>query len=715
MEQAPINVLQLYKRALDASSSGIIITDANQPDMPIVYVNHAFERITGYPASEILGRNCRFLQGDLDNAPAREQIRQALATGQECQLVLENVRKDGSRFWNQLYLAPVKDELGQVQYYIGAQNDISAQIHHQQELEFSASHDQLTGLPNRRLLEDRLLQACRMCARCQRSVAVLFIDLDGFKLVNDSLGHQSGDLLLQAVANRLSLQLRPGDTCARLGGDEFVVVLPDLAREQDVVQVAERILLSFNEKFDVQQHELRLSASIGIALSDGRLELPLELIKHADIAMYKAKQLGRNNFQWYSAALNCAVDQQLSLRNQIRQALQAGDFQLYYQPQLDACSGRIIGFEALLRWPRPASYPNLGPAEFVPIAEDSGLIAPLSLWVFTQACLFCKQLQQSGWPELSIAVNVSSRHFHRPDFVSVIEQVLGQTGLDATALELELTEAVLFDNAESAINKLQQLKRLRVRISLDDFGTGFSSLNHLKRLPIDKIKIDRSFIRDVISDKHDAAISKGIINMAHLFGLRVIAEGVETASQMALLSRFLCDEFQGFYIAAPMPEQAVRNFLIQHKGALQPDSLLQRRGRTVLLLDDEENILHALVRLLRKDHYKVLTARTAEQAFELLAMHQVQVVVSDQRMPEMCGTEFLSRVKDLYPKTIRLMLSGYTDLKTVTAAINNGAIYRFLTKPWNDQQLRQDIQHAFLQYEKSQRADGGHVYEQSAH
>jgi diguanylate cyclase (GGDEF)-like protein/PAS domain S-box-containing protein len=691
--------LYLFKRALDTSYNGVVIADANAKDMPIVYVNKSFERITGYMAADVLGKNCRFLQGHSSDEKTRDVIRNALQTKTECHLVIQNFKKDGSMFWNNLCLSPVPDDSGFVNYFIGIQNDITEQKRYEAELEFNASHDLLTGLPNRSMLQDRLLQSCESTRSQHRNVAVMFIDLDGFKLVNDSLGHSTGDKLLIEVARRIDNQIRTGDTLARLGGDEFVAVLSNFVNEEDVVVVAERILKEITKNFIINGHEIHLTASIGISLSDGSLRDPVQLIQQADLAMHQAKALGHNNYQWFSNKLDMAVGEQLNMRNRIQKAIIKKDFKLFYQPQIDAHSGKVIALEALLRWPQVGGDNAISPAEFIPIAEKSGQIVPLSAWVFEEACLYNQHLQANGIAELVIAVNVSSTHFQRPDFVPTIELVLEVSGMQAQYLELEITESVLFDNSDLAIHKLQQLKSLGVRISIDDFGTGFSSLNYLKTLPIDKIKIDRTFIKEIISDHRDAAITKSIITMAHLLGLRVIAEGVETEAQVGFLSKTLCDEYQGFYFAKPMPPERLETFLKVFSQT--PKTQEKIKQQTILLLDDEQNILHALVRLLRKDGYNILCANSGEQAFELLAMNNIQVILSDQRMPNISGTEVLKVVKELYPNTIRLVLSGFTDLKSVTEAINSGAIYKFITKPWNDVELRNEIRQAFVQFDRN--------------
>ncbi|MDP3979420.1 MAG: EAL domain-containing protein [Pseudomonas sp.] len=700
--------LRVLQRSLESSYNGVVIVDARAHDQPIIYVNPAFERITGYSADEVLGRNCRFLQAGEHDQAALEVIRNNLLRQDDAHVALRNYRKDGTAFWNDLYISPVLDERGELTHFVGVQNDISEEKRYQAELSFNACHDLLTGLPNRSLLEDRLRQGCKISQRYQRSLAVMFIDLDGFKPINDSIGHHLGDQVLVEVAQRMSAQVRPGDTVARMGGDEFIVLLPDLAREEDVLQIAERLITSIARPYRVEGIDLHITASIGITLSDGGLEQPLQLIQQADLAMFKAKQEGRNNYQWYTNDLKQRVGERVTLRNELQKAIESQAFELYFQPQIDGRSGRVVGFEALLRWKHP-DRGFIPPDIFIALAEDTGQIIPLSEWVLDTACRQIRQLSEQGLSGPSVAVNISPVHFQRNNFVDSVQAVLQKHSLSAELLELEITETVLFNNAERAIETLHRLKQLGVRIAIDDFGTGFSSLNYLKRLPIDKVKIDRSFVKDIISDRHDAAITQGIISMAHHLGLKVVAEGVETEPQLAFLKKCRCDEFQGYYFAKPMPYAEIAGFLrdrLRVHEAGSAVSLAQgEQVQTLLLLDDEENILRALARVLRRDGYQILMATCARDAFELLAKHDVQVILSDQRMPEMSGTEFLSRVKDLYPDTIRIVLSGYTDLKSVTDAINQGAIYKFLTKPWDDDELRQNIAQSFREFMIAQSKD----------
>ncbi|MFP3848071.1 putative bifunctional diguanylate cyclase/phosphodiesterase [Pseudomonas sp. W5-01] len=449
---------------------------------------------------------------------------------------------------------------GEIVGVFGIARDISDQKHFERQLSFNASHDQLTGLLNRVSLEDQLILDCHLSRRRKRLLAVMCIDLDGFKSINDSIGHYFGDQVLVEVARRMAEQVRPGDTIVRMGGDEFIVLLPDLLRDEDVVPVAERLMASIARPYCIQGIDLHVSASVGITLSDGHLEQPMQLIQQADMAMYKAKQQGRNNFQWYTSDLNQRVCEHATLRNDLQKAIETQSLQLHYQPQIDARTGRVVGIEALLRWEHPEKG-FIPPAVFVPVAEDSGQIIALSLWVLDTACAQLRLLDEQGITGISMAVNISPMHFQRGHFVQYVQATLDKHGLRGEQLELEITESLLLHNAEQAIETLHRLKALGVRIALDDFGTGFSSLSYLKRLPIDKIKIDRSFIREIATDHHDAAITQGIISMAHHLSLIVVAEGVETASQMEFLKGSRCDIFQGYHLARPMPFAALEAFL----------------------------------------------------------------------------------------------------------------------------------------------------------
>lgn len=551
--------LTLLERSVESSTNGVVIVDAQCPDLPMVYVNAAFERITGYSREAALGRNCRFLQGGDTDAATLAQLRKGIQEQRDVHVVIRNYRRSGASFWNDLYVSPVRDEAGVVTHFIGVQNDITAQREYQAQLSHNANHDALTGLPNRLLLDQRLAQGCLLARRYQRYIAVLFIDLDDFKPINDTLGHEVGDYILLEVAKRLEEELRPWDTVARFGGDEFIVLLPDLAHESDVLQVVERLLDRVSSPYWYRDSELRITASIGIATDNGTIQAPRQLIQQADLAMYKAKRRGRNTFQWYTDELNRKVTERVNLRHALQQAIEQEQFELHYQPQIHH-SGRVAGVEALIRWHHPERG-NIPPGQFISLAEDTGQIIPISEWVLETACRDAVALNATSSVPMTMAINVSPMQFQRPGFLDSLKQVLARSGLPPALLELELTEGVLMDSAEHTIQALQAIRQLGVHIALDDFGTGFSSLSYLKRLPINKLKVDRSFVNDVAVDSRDAAIIEGVVTMADKLGLEVLIEGVETAEQFHYLRTLQCDHFQGYYFARPMALSALKAYL----------------------------------------------------------------------------------------------------------------------------------------------------------
>jgi len=544
--------LRLWGRAIESSINAILITNAEVAGNPLIYANPAFERITGYSLEEALGRNCSFLQNEDTDQPAIEELRRAIHEQREGRVLLRNYRKDGSLFWNELLIAPVHGESGKVTHFVGIQNDVTERKTHEIQLERQANYDTLTGLANRNLVQDRLNQALAYSHRHDCGLAVLFIDLDHFKNINDSLGHDAGDLLLTEVASRLSGNVREGDTVARQGGDEFVLILSEIREDTDVPVVAQKILKAMSAPFDIGGRELHITCSIGIASYPKDGEDRQTLLKNADAAMYSAKKLGRNNTQYYSAEMNVKAMERLVLENGLHHALERAEFLLHYQPQVDLRSGEIAGMEALVRW----QHPKLGlvsPAMFIPVAEDSGLIVELGEWVLRTACAQNKAWQLAGLKPISVAVNLSARQFRQPDLVEKVAAILDETGLDPACLELELTESLVMQDVEKTIATLGKLKAMGIKLSIDDFGTGYSSLSYLKRFPIDTLKIDQSFVRDITTDPDDAAIAKSIISMAHDMQLRVIAEGVETEAQKLFLQQRHCDEMQGYLFSRPVP------------------------------------------------------------------------------------------------------------------------------------------------------------------
>ncbi|NMM27517.1 MAG: EAL domain-containing protein [Glaciimonas sp.] len=560
--------LRIQQRAMEQSSNGIMICDASLDGMPIAYVNPAFERITGYTAREATGRSSRFLYGADSDQEGLLEIRMAIQEQREGHALLRNYRKDGTLFWNDLRIAPVRDENDAVTHFVGVQSDITERIQHEKVLAFQASHDQLTGLPNRYLLEDRLQQAISMSQRNSLLVGVVFIDLDRFKVFNDSIGHGAGDQILQTLTERFSACIRDFDTLARFGGDEFVLVCPNLSAPAVLVHIVERLFVAMQQPIFIEEQDVQVGASVGIALYPSDGNSCSDLIKCADIAMYQAKAMGRGNYQFYAPELGRRTAQRLNTENQLRRALDQSEFELYYQPKICATSGRVCGMEALIRWNHPQRG-LVSPMEFIPVAEDSGVIVPIGAWVLQQACRQNQAWIEAGWSDFPISVNVSIAQFKHKDFSQIVADALVQSGLKAEFLMLEITESLVMENPELLILELQRLKALGVRISIDDFGTGYSSLSYLKRLPVDELKIDQSFVRDINIDSADADICRTIIMIGHNFGLSVVAEGVETEAQANYLKRHRCDALQGYLLCRPAPASQISARLAE-KNLLYP-------------------------------------------------------------------------------------------------------------------------------------------------
>ncbi|WP_420473879.1 EAL domain-containing protein [Noviherbaspirillum sp. ST9] len=690
--------LHLASRAIESNENPIMVTGAAHDGYAIRYVNPAFVRLTGYSADEAIGRNCRFLQAEDHDQPELELLRAALKEERKVHVVLRNYRKDGTLFWNELSISPVRDVTGRVTHFVGEIVDVTARRQEQEALQHQATHDALTGLPNRNLLTDRLRQAISYAQRYQRMVAVAFLDLDKFKHINDTLGHDAGDQLLKIVAERLSACVRDSDTVARLGGDEFVLVLYDQANEDITYHATQRVLSSISEPMVIAGREMTVTCSIGFAVYPQDGQDAETLIKNADTAMYRAKELGRDNFQFYTEELHSRINERLAMETGLRRALEHDEFELHYQPRVDLSSGKVTALEALIRW----NHPELGqiePRRFVPLAEELGLIHRIGEWVLRQSCRQQAAWQKAGVADLPISVNISASQFLQKDFTTLLARVLRETPVEASRLELEITESLSMQDPEASIRVLRELRQMGVRISIDDFGTGYSNLNYLKQFPVDIIKLDQSFVQDIVRNPEDLAISNAVISMAHSLHLKVTAEGVESVTQLALLADHGCDEMQGFYFSAPLPVEHC-TVLLRESRALPMEKLGRRQvNRTILLIDDEPHVLSALERILRRTGCRILTAKSALDAFDMMAMHEIGVILSDQRMSEMTGVEFFARIRNMYPATVRMILSGYADVDAVTNAINIGAVYKFLNKPWDANELCAVINEAFEKYE----------------
>jgi diguanylate cyclase (GGDEF)-like protein/PAS domain S-box-containing protein len=551
--------LNLQAAALKAAANAIVITDFHGT---IIWVNHAFTAMTGYSEEEVLGKNPRLLKSGEQSDNYYAEMWSTISSGKVWKGEIVNRRKDGTTYTEEMTITPVTQGVGNAAdtHFIAIKQDITQRKAAEKQAQFLAYYDALTGLPNRTLLQDRLTKALASARRQKCRVALLFFDLDGFKTINDSLGHSVGDLVLKQVAERLMKWAREQDTVARVGGDEFLIVLTSVKDIPDVAVAAERLMNTMNAAYVVQGHSLGISCSIGISIFPEHGANSETLIKDADAAMYCAKENGCNNFRFFTKDMNAQAVERLKLENGLRLALEKKELFLVYQPQIEIATGRIIGLEALLRW----QHPELGlvpPDKFIRIAENSGLIVPIGEWVLRTACSQARKWQDEGLLAVPVAVNVSAVQFRQADFCERIGRVLWETGLAPQYLELELTESLLLSNADTRFSVLQDLRAMGLKLAIDDFGTGYSSLSYLKHFPVSKLKIDRSFIRDVAVNPDDAAITTAIISMAKSLNLKVIAEGVEDEAQMSFLRAHQCDEIQGYYFSKPLAVDKVADKL----------------------------------------------------------------------------------------------------------------------------------------------------------
>ena len=534
------------------------------------YLSPSVGSLLGYEARDLIGTNSFALLHPEDRQSAAATFQRILNSEGRGAQEFRVRRGDGEWRVFESVGSRILDAAGAAQRVVFVSRDITERKRDEETIRHLAYYDALTGLPNRTLFNDRLAQALAQAYRNRQMLGLMFLDLDRLKAVNDTLGHAMGDRLLQAVSERLKGCLREGDTIARLGGDEFMLLLPGVTHLEDIAKVAQRILDALKPSFYCDGQELHTTASVGIALYPNDSKDAEALMKNADTAMYRAKELGRNNYQFYNPSMNATAFQRLSLENNLRRALQGKELTLHYQPQLNLQTGQITGAEALIRWNHP-ELGSISPTRFIPIAEESGLIVPVGEWVLATAIAQNKSWQESGFSPIRIAVNLSPLHFKHKDLGATIAQVLRETKLDPKYLELEVTESVIMQSsdadADAVVATMLKLKEMGVHVSIDDFGTGYSSLSYLKRFPVDTVKIDQSFIRDITTNPDDAAIAKAIISIAHSLGLRVIAEGVETEGQLNFLRSEKCDEVQGFFFSEGLPADAFAEFVRERQVA----------------------------------------------------------------------------------------------------------------------------------------------------
>lgn len=577
--------LLLRERAIEASTHGVIIT-GTAPDYKVLYVNPAFTKITDQTKQDILGKSCFGWLKVADQEATVDKIHLSLKEEREDQIVLAHYHQDGTPYFIEINIAPVYSSSkhapgtandisnqspetehgafkshpkGVVAHFVWIINDITQRKMMEDKLAYQATHDILTELPNRSLLRDRLQQAILNAKREGLLVAICFLDLDRFKLVNDGLGHGVGDQVLQTMATRLLKCIRETDTFGRLGGDEFVIISL-VEHEFQVTHLIRRVLKQISQPITLGQHNINITGSIGISLYPSNGTDLDTLMKNADIAMYRAKELGRDNFQFFTAEMNATISQRLELESDLRTALLENQFHLNYQPIVNLTSGKIAGLEILLRWNHPQKG-NIPPLDFIPIAEESGLIVPIGHWIIKAACTKFETLQAASLEPLYLAINISSEQFKRDNLSGFVHDILKEAHIPPNSLEFELTESIWIEDNKKVLQILTKLKEHHIRLVIDDFGTGYSNLGYLKQFPLDKIKIDKSFIDGLNTNPNDAAIARTIIAIAHILGLKVVAEGVETINQIEFLQQHQCDQIQGFYFSKPLDEENIIQLL----------------------------------------------------------------------------------------------------------------------------------------------------------
>jgi len=546
--------------ALQQTADSVVITDSNGV---IEYVNSAYEALTGFEGEEVIGHRSDFADSKACDSHFYEDLWETIKAGKIFNDVLVNCRKDGVLFYEEKRITPLISLTGEITHFIATGRDITDRIEAQERLRHMAHHDALTQLPNRAVMMDRLSQAIASGKRDCSQVAILFIDLDRFKMINDTLGHDVGDHAIKEVARVLLATLRASDTVVRFGGDEFVVLLPEIDSRDQVTQMVSKVQAALTVPIQIQGQELFMSASVGVVLCPADGDDVNALLKYADIAMYRAKERGRNCYEFYSSEMGERAYKRLTFETKVRNAVKHEAFELYYQPQLDIASGTLVGVEALLRWFSESddAMPDIPPDQFVPVLEETGLILDVGDWVLNAACDQLMSIRQLSVSPLRMSVNLSTRQFRDAQLDRKLEQMIAERGLAPTDFELEITETLLMDNHQLVHDMLHRLSEMGVRLSLDDFGTGYSSLSYLKRFPIDSLKIDRSFVRDICDDPDDRAIVTAIIAMAHSLKLSTIAEGVETEAQLAFLKNQCCDAAQGFYFSRAIQASELKLFI----------------------------------------------------------------------------------------------------------------------------------------------------------
>jgi PAS domain S-box-containing protein len=688
----------LFVQALDACRAALVVCDVRQPGHPVVYANPAFCALTGFALDEVLGRGCAFLHGALTASSARAEVRGAIAEGSTLTTVLRNYRRDGTAFWNRLSLSPICDDAGAVTHYVGMQEDVSERIARDHSLQLLLDAHGAAADAGHAFILQRIAEATGDHLVTGRPHALFEVRVQVEPADGDEAPHLEGIGATLATHLRNLLPVRAAMAC--VDSLRYAVVMPLIGAHEEAEMTATGLLAELPIPLECRAQPIQVRVSAGIALlpQDGTdAEALLAAVAHAAA---RGLEVPAAPLQFVSAGLSAGRAAQRLLEFELHNALAKDQFRLVFQPQVRLSSGTVVGFEVLLRWQHPVRG-AITPAEFIPIVEGCGMAAVVTRWVLDRAVAQLRAWENQGHHGLQLSINAPPSVFENEGVARHLVDLLGQHEVAGNQIELELTERTLTDANPAVIERLQALRRRGVAVAIDDFGTGYSNLSYLTRLPLDCLKLDLSFVQGAVSNPSDATVARMACELARALKLRLVVEGVETEGQRQFFSNLRCDLAQGYLFARPM-EAADATALLESGRRFQPapeTAQGPQRERHLLLLDDEPNILRSLRRVFRGQPWTVHTANTPDEAFELLARHPVGVVMSDQRMPLMRGTDFLARVKQLYPDTMRIVLSGYTELQSVTDAINEGAIYKFLTKPWNDQRLNEEIEQAFRQHE----------------
>lgn len=680
----------LLVQCFHATATPLFLLRAEASDFPVIEVNAALEHLLGVRASDLLGQSWWQILGRSEGPPTLRRLLETAQAGEDTTLC---ERSGGERFWGRCVLTPIGLDQSQITHVMGAVHDITDRVNAEKMRDYFVTHDPVSGLLRRQSFEEQLSELLLRTIHQGQRLSVSYIDVDRFSHVNEIYSFRTGDQLLRQIADRLREQADDDNLLCRYAGPKFAVAVLDVAGDMDQLEIGQRFLDAFAAPFELNGMQVTLSASVGVSCFPDTAASAQDLIQQASAAARVVQCAGGNAVHAFTAQQRIELEDRVRLGPDLRNAVARGELVLHYQPIVSAVKRRVTGMEALLRWQHP-QLGLLAPGRFIRLAEDFGLISEIGQWVLQQSCQQARRWLEAGVGQFIISVNVSGLQLRGDQLLEDVSRALNHSRLPARCLELEITENVVIDNISHVVWLMTELRKIGVSLAMDDFGLGFSSLAHLPSFPISRLKIDQSFVADVSTDINAARVCRAVIGLAHELGHTVVAEGAETPLQLAFLERHGCDFIQGNHFSGPVPAEEMLAILRRPEMRVEGIGTAGPEETTLLLIDDEQNVLRALSRLLRRDGYHILTAGTFAEAMDALAANKVDLILCDQRMPDGKGTDLLGTIKEAYPDTIRMILSGYADLAAVTEAINGGAVYRFLTKPWDDDELRKIVRDA---------------------